>query len=149
MAIIELNPAKYNPRKNLQPGDAEFEKLKRSIKTFGYVEPIVINIKNKNTVISGHQRLNVLKHLGQTEVECVLAELDDANEKALNLAMNKVSGSWEKETLADLIKDLQDINYDVALTGFDAPEIDTLFSEVYSKDVKEDDFSVDEVLKSL
>jgi len=147
MAIIELNPAKYNPRKNLQPGDAEFEKLKRSIKTFGYVEPIVINIKNKNTVISGHQRLNVLKHLGQTEVECVLVELDDVNEKALNLVMNKVSGSWEKEALADLIKGLQDISYDVALTGFDAPEIDTLFSEVYSKDVKEDEFDLDEALK--
>jgi ParB-like chromosome segregation protein Spo0J len=78
MNIADLNPAKYNPRKYLKPGDIEFEKLKRSIETFGYVEPIVINIKNKNTVISGHQRLNVLKYLGHKEAECVIVELDDA-----------------------------------------------------------------------
>ena len=63
MKIADLNPAKYNPRKELKPGDKEFEKLKNSIEHFGYVELIVVNTANHNTVISGHQRLNVLKYL--------------------------------------------------------------------------------------
>ena len=145
MDIADLNPAKYNPRKNLKPGDAEFEKLKRSIETFGYVEPIVVNIKNNNTVISGHQRLNVLKHLGEKEAECVLVELDEKNEKALN-SMNK--GPWEKNRLQIWLKELKDSDFDVSLTGFDAPEIEELFSNVYSKDVKEDSFDIDSELEN-
>jgi len=148
MDIADLNPAKYNPRKYLKPGDKEFEKLKRSIETFGYVEPIIINIKNNNTVISGHQRLNVLKHLGHKEADCVLVELDDSNEKALNLTMNKVEGSWETEALAELLKELKEIDFDVSLTGFDAPEIDELLSNIYSKDVKEDSFDIDSELEN-
>ena len=70
--LEELNPAKYNPRKKLKPGDKEFEKLKKSIQNFGYVELIVVNAANNNTVISGHQRLSVLKNLGETEAECVV-----------------------------------------------------------------------------
>ena len=70
--LDELNPAKYNPRKKLKPGDKEFQKLENSIKNFGYVELIVVNTANNNTVISGHQRLSVLKHLGETDVECVV-----------------------------------------------------------------------------
>ena len=67
--LVELNPAKYNPRKKLKPGDREFEKLENSIKNFGYVEPIVVNIANDNTIISGHQRLSVLKHkIGRAHV---------------------------------------------------------------------------------
>ncbi len=139
LSIADLNPAKYNPRKKLKPGDPEFEKLKRSIETFGYVEPIVVNVKNNHTVISGHQRLSVLKHLGYTEADCVLVELSEADERALNIAMNKVSGSWDENLLADLIKELQSLDYDIALTGFEPPEIDQLFSEVHNKDVKEDD----------
>ena len=43
MNISKLNPAEYNPRKDLQPGDAEYEKLKRSMEQFGYVEPVIWN----------------------------------------------------------------------------------------------------------
>ena len=74
--ISKLNPAKYNPRVELKPGDAEYEKLKRSIKEFGYVELIVWNEKTGN-VISGHQRLNVLKDLGDKRIECIVVNLDD------------------------------------------------------------------------
>ena len=79
MKLSELNPAKYNPRKALKPGDKEFEKLKNSIENFGYVELIVVNTRTGNTVISGHQRLSVLKHLGREEAECVLVDLDVNN----------------------------------------------------------------------
>lgn len=145
--LSELNPAKYNPRKELKPGDKEFEKLKNSIENFGYVELIVVNEGNNNTVISGHQRLNVLKHLGKTEAECVVVNLDEASEKALNIAMNKVTGEWNETMLADLIADLQSVNYDLDLTGFEAPEIDMLFSKVHDKNVKEDNFDTEKALE--
>ena len=146
--LDELNPAKYNPRKQLKPGDKEFEKLKKSIQNFGYVELIVVNTANNNTVISGHQRLSVLKHLGEKEVECVVVELDEANEKALNIAMNKVTGAWDEQKLADLLVDLGRMNFDLDLTGFEAPEVDTLLSNVHDKKVTEDNFDVDKALEA-
>lgn len=145
--IDELNPAKYNPRKKLKPGDKEFQKLEDSIKNFGYVELIVVNAANNNTVISGHQRFSVLKHLGETEVECVVVELPETEEKALNIAMNKVVGAWDENLLADLLKDLQDSNFDLGKTGFEPPEIEMLFNQVHNKDIVEDDFDVDSELK--
>lgn len=129
MKIKELQAAKYNPRKDLQPGDPEFEKLKRSIQKFGYVELIVVNTATNNTVVSGHQRLNVLKHLGEEEVECVQVEMDEQSEKALNIAMNKISGEWDIPSLTELLQDLNDSDFDVTLTGFDIAEISELFDE--------------------
>lgn len=143
MKIADLDPAKYNPRKELKPGDKEFEKLKNSIEHFGYVELIVVNTANHNTVISGHQRLNVLKYLNVDEIECVTVEMNETEEKALNIAMNKVSGEWNEQLLADLIVDLQSVDFNVDLTGFEAPEVEQLFSKVYNKKIKEDDFDVD------
>jgi len=93
----KLNPAAYNPRKDLKPGDKEYEKLKRSIAEFGYVEPIIWN-KTTGNVVGGHQRLKVLLDLGQTEIDCVIVELDDKREKALNLALNKIQGDWTKQS---------------------------------------------------
>ena len=147
MKLDDLNPAKYNPRKSLKPGDKEFEKLKASIQNFGYVELIVVNASNHNTVISGHQRLSVLKNMGETEAECVIVEMNEADEKALNIAMNKVNGEWDVEKLADLLDDLKEMDFDLGKTGFDPPEIETLFNKVHSKDVEEDDFDVDAELK--
>ena len=83
--IEKLNPAKYNPRKDLQPGDPEYEKLKKSIEEFGYVEPIVWNERTGN-VVGGHQRLKILKELGRTEIEVTVVDLDEIKEKTLNLS---------------------------------------------------------------
>lgn len=146
--LDELNPAKYNPRKKLKPGDKEFEKLKNSIKNFGYVELIVVNTANNNTVISGHQQLSVLKHLGETEAECVTVELNENDEKALNIAMNKVAGEWDEQMLIDLINDLKDADYNLDLTGFDAPEVSELLSSVHDKKIEEDNFDVDKALEA-
>lgn len=143
--VSDLIPAKYNPRKDLKPGDKEYEKIKNSITEFGYVDPIIIN--SDNTIIGGHQRLKVLRDLGYTEVDCVVIEIDKTKEKALNIALNKISGEWNVELLKDLIDDLKESNFDIEFTGFDPPELDELFSELHNKDVKEDDFGVDEVLK--
>ena len=93
ISVDKLNPAKYNPRKDLKPGDKEYEKLKRSIEEFGYVEPVIWNQKTGN-VVGGHQRLKVLLDLGQTEIDCVVVDLDPQREKALNLALNKIQGEY-------------------------------------------------------
>ena len=138
-SVNELLPADYNPRKDLKPGDAEYEKLKRSIEQFGYVEPVIWN-KTTGTVVGGHQRLKVLMDMGISEVECVVVELSEEKEKALNIALNKISGDWDKDKLALLIVDLQASDFDVSLTGFDAAEIDDLFKD--DKKAKDDDFDV-------
>ena len=98
ISVGELKAASYNPRKDLKPGDAEYEKLKRSIQEFGYVEPVIWN-KRTGTVVGGHQRLKVMKDLGYEEVDCVVVYLDEQKEKALNIALNKISGEWDKGLL--------------------------------------------------
>ncbi len=142
MNLSELNPAPYNPRKDLQPGDEDYEKLKRSIMQFGYVELIVVNSATGNTVISGHQRLSVLLDMGVLEEDCIIVELDEGKEKALNIAMNKINGDWDKEKLALLIADLQGEDFDVSLTGFDPSEIDDLFKDTLKDGIKDDEFDV-------
>ncbi|MBU3100679.1 MULTISPECIES: site-specific DNA-methyltransferase [Clostridium] len=138
LQINDLVSAEYNPRKKLKPGDSEFEKIKNSINEFGYVDPIIAN--KDLTVIGGHQRISVLKTLGYTEIDCVVIDIDKTKEKALNIALNKISGEWNKELLAELIEDLKSLDYDVAFTGFEPPEIDELFNELHPKGVKEDGF---------
>ncbi len=87
--INKLIPATYNPRKDLKPEDEEYKKIKRSILEFGFVSPLVIN--KDMTVIGGHQRLKVLQELGFKEAECIIVDLDKTKEKALNIALNKIS----------------------------------------------------------
>ena len=96
--MTEINPAKYNPRKDLKPGDPAYEKLKRSMTEFGYVEPIIWNEETGN-IVGGHQRYKILVEEGNTEVECVVVKLSPEREKALNVALNKVTGDWEFEAV--------------------------------------------------
>jgi DNA modification methylase len=144
--VSEINPAKYNPRKDLKPGDPAYEKLKRSMTEFGYVEPIIWNEETGN-IVGGHQRYKILLEAGHTEVECVVVKLSADKEKALNLALNKVTGDWEIEALADLLHELNEQDFDLSLTGFDAAEIEDLFSQVHDKDVTDDDFDLDKALE--
>ena len=142
----DLLPADYNPRKDLKPGDLEYEKLKRSIEQFGYVEPVIWN-KATGRVVGGHQRLKVLMDLGHSQVDCVVVDLPEEKEKALNVALNKISGDWDKDKLSLLIADLQGADFDVSLTGFDPAEIDDLFKDSVKDGIKEDDFDVDAELE--
>lgn len=142
--INKLIPADYNPRKDLKPGDPEFEKLKRSIHEFGYVDPIIWN-KQTGHVIGGHQRLKILQDEGLTEVDCVVVDFDEAKEKALNVALNKISGAWDQAKLGLLISDLEASAFDVSLTGFDESEIADLLET--DSNTKDDNFDVDAELK--
>ena len=78
LKIADLIPATYNPRKELKPGDKEYEKIKNSIAEFGYVEPVIVN--KDMTIIGGHQRVNVLKSLGYDEIECIIVDFDKTKE---------------------------------------------------------------------
>lgn len=144
--VKDLLPADYNPRKDLKPGDPEYEKLKRSIEQFGYVEPVIWNEKT-GRVVGGHQRLKVLTDMGITEVDVVVVDMDTEKEKALNIALNKISGEWDTEKLALVIADLQGTDFDVSLTGFDPEELEDLFRDDVKGGVKEDDFDVEAELK--
>jgi site-specific DNA-methyltransferase (adenine-specific) len=147
LSLDALKPAAYNPRKKLKAGDKEYEKIKNSIQEFGYVEPIIVNYDM--TVIGGHQRLTVLKDMGYTEVQCVVVHIEDeAKVKALNIALNKITGAWDEQLLADLLVDLQSQDFNTDFTGFEAPEIEQLFSKVHNKEITEDDFDVEEELKN-
>jgi site-specific DNA-methyltransferase (adenine-specific) len=147
LSVDALKPAAYNPRKKLKAGDKEYEKIKNSIQEFGYVEPIIVNYDM--TVIGGHQRLTVLKDMGYTEVQCVVVHIEDeAKVKALNIALNKITGAWDEQLLADLLVDLQSKDFNTDFTGFEAPEIEQLFSKVHNKEITEDDFDVEEELKN-
>ena len=147
IAVADLRGAEYNPRKKLAPGDAEFEKLKNSILEFGYVEPVIFNKKTGN-VVGGHQRLEVLRHLGHTEVDCVVVELDDAKEKALNIALNKIAGHWDEEKLTSLLQELSGGGFDISLTGFEPDELDKLFKGTIDN-VQEDNFDEEKELGAI
>ncbi len=134
--IGQLNPAAYNPRKDLQPGDPEYEKLKRSMQEFGYVEPIVWN-KRTGNIVGGHQRYKVLLEMGLQEVDCVVVDLDETKEKALNIALNKISGEWDMSLLSDLLSDLMEDDFNIEITGFDFEEIEEMTKKNSITDIDE------------
>lgn len=124
MKVSDIKPAKYNPRKNLRPGDAEYEALQGSMERFDCVVPLIIN-KTTGTLVSGHQRLNVLKAKGIEEVEVVLVEADEEQEKLLNIALNKIDGDWDYKKLEALFEDI--LAEDIKFTGFTEEELSNLF----------------------
>ncbi|BAH42921.1 conserved hypothetical protein [Brevibacillus brevis NBRC 100599] len=151
--ISKINPAPYNPRIDLQPGDPEYEKLKRSIQEFGYVQLLVWN-KRTGNLVGSHQGFKILvNELGSTEVNVSVVDLDDIREKALNIALNKISGAWDEVTLAQVLAELQESDLDVELTGFDLEEAIDLINEYVTieidEPVKEDDFDVEKALNDI
>lgn len=151
--VSMINPAPYNPRIDLQPGDPDYEKLKRSIEDFGYVEPLVWNERTGN-LVGGHQRFKILvNEQGATEIEVSVVDLDETKEMALNLALNKIRGDWDEEKLAQVLAELQESDLDVTLTGFDQEEVMELLSDYQHIEVEEpvrdDGFDVEKALNEI
>jgi len=136
--IEKLKAAEYNPRKDLTLEDEEYQKIKRSLTEFGYVAPVIVN--SDMTVIGGHQRLKVLKELGYKEIECNIVDLDKNKEKALNLALNKISGEWDNDKLEELLAELKETDIDMDMTGFSLDEVDDILKDIIGS--KEDDFDI-------
>ena len=125
VSIERINPAEYNPRLDLQPGNPDYEHLKKSIDHYDLVEPLVWNGRTGN-LVAGHQRLKILQERGDTEVEVSVVDLSPEDEKGLNVALNKIQGDWDLELLSSLLVELEESGFDLDLTGFDQEEIDVL-----------------------
>ena len=165
--LTEIKPADYNPRKI---SDEDFQKLKNSIRTFGLTDPIIVNLKN-NTIIGGHQRYDVLvdilleeDNLAEKEYDLIekgdigfvfdvenLTLKNEDYEKALNIALNKISGEWDTVKLNSLVEELKIKDFDLELTGFDDIELEeiSLMNEIFDNvqdvdDLNEDDFLFEE-----
>jgi site-specific DNA-methyltransferase (adenine-specific) len=121
--ITSLKPAKYNPRKISR---TMLKKLKDNIKSFGLVDPLVVN--SNMTIIGGHQRYKACLELGFEEMPCVVLELSESKERALNLALNKITGDWDKTKLEKLLDDLN--VEDIILTGFSDDELSRIVEDI-------------------
>lgn len=136
--ISDLKPAEYNPRKDLKPNDPEYQRIKRSMEEFGYVDPIIIN--KDFTVIGGHQRLKVLQEQGETVIDVVVVDIPKTKEKALNVALNKITGDWDFQQLSIVLSELKEENFDIEITGFSDKELKEIDAELFGKQAKEDDY---------
>ena len=94
--IKELKAASYNPR---QISTKQYNDLKASIKKFGLVDPIIVN--KDMTVIGGHQRLKICKELKHIEIDCVVLDLSKEEERELNIRLNKNTGEFDMDILAN------------------------------------------------
>ena len=130
--ITDLIPAPYNPRQST----AKQEKhLKESLEKFGMVEPIIFN-KQTGYIVGGHFRVRELKKLGIKEIECVIVDLNEADEKELNIRLNANTGSWDWDTLAN---DWEVV--DLEAWGLEIPQFD---NEAEELEASEDDYDVPE-----
>jgi ParB-like chromosome segregation protein Spo0J len=121
IAIDKLKPAKYNPRKI---DEATLNRLTKNIEEFGFVDPVIIN--KDNTVIGGHQRIKAATKLGLEILPCIRLDLTKPKEKALNIALNKISGEWDLPMLRDLLLEIDTGEFDIELTGFNPEEIEDI-----------------------
>lgn len=148
LPVSKINPAPHNPRKDLQPDDSEYKQIEASIDGFGLVEPLVWNRCTGN-LVGGHQRFKIMIHKGYKEIQVSVVDLDLEKEKALNLALNKVQGSWDQEKLAALLEELSMVpDLNIESTGFTPVEISQLMDR-YLQTNDEDDFNVDDVVGSI
>ena len=135
--LSSLRPADYNPRKALQPSDPEFRSIERSLREFGYVDPIIIN-KN-GTIIGGHQRHTVLQALGETEADVIVLDLSERDEKALNIALNKIGGDWDMDRLREALADLKALpDIDTTVTGYDEAELNVILGNALDQEEQSD-----------
>ena len=130
VAIGDLRPDPFNPRRI---SDEEMEALTRSIREFGLVDPLVVR-KEDRSIIGGHQRLVAAKRLGFTEVPVVFVDLSEEQARLLNLALNRISGAWDEELLAQLFKELKLAEADLTLSGFCEDEITGFLKSLEAKE---------------
>jgi len=101
--IKELIPADYNPRVLKKH---QYEDLKKSLKKFGMVDPVLVNMHpdRKNIIIGGHQRTRVWEELGNDSIPCIEYNLTLDQEIELNIRLNKNTGEFNYEILANEFK---------------------------------------------
>lgn len=135
--LKDLIIADYNPRINLNPEDKEYQDIKNNINMYGMIQPFIVNIRGgQNKLVSGHQRLNVLKELGYEKVDCVLIDVPIEDEKSINIAMNKITGKWDMTKLNTIIEEVKASNT-FNFTGFSDEEVKKLKKDLEKSMQKE------------
>lgn len=143
MALSDIHKADYNPR--IMPED-EYQKLVHNIKEEGYLELIVVNKRTNYTIVSGNHRYDVLLELGWIKAHVIIIDVTLEREKALNVAMNRISGVFDQEKLENLIKNLEDSGFsDMELTGLSDFEFDMIEAN-FDDDPYADEFDNEEII---
>ena len=118
-----LHPDPANPRRI---SAAELEALTRSIRAFGLADPVITR-REDSLVVGGHQRLLAARKLGMKEVPVVYVDLSLEKARLLNVALNKISSSFDDELLARMLADLKPVtDLNLTLSGFSEDELDKL-----------------------
>jgi DNA modification methylase len=131
--IEDLRPDPFNPRRI---SDDELEALTRSIREFGFVQPVVAR-REDGSIVGGHQRLVAARKLGYKTVPVVFVDLPPEQARVLNLALNKISGEWDEELLAQLLADLSAGAADLSLSGFGDDEVKKLLRSLDHREKRE------------
>ena len=142
--IEKLKPYENNARTH---SEEQVEKISRSIKEFGFINPVLID--SNFGIIAGHGRVLGAKKLGMEEVPCLFVEdLTDEQKRAYILADNKLAldAGWDDEMLRQEIKALADLDFDVSLTGFELEDFDFNQTDI---EFEEDDYDVEEKLPEI
>jgi DNA modification methylase len=146
VAIYQLRPDPANPRRI---SEEELDSLERSIRQFGFVQPILAR-KEDGVVIGGHQRLVAARRLGLATVPVTFLDLSIEQASLLNLALNKISGTFDDALLARLLADLQSSpDIDLSLSGFGEDEIADLLRSLETREKREqvESFDLGEALE--
>lgn len=122
MKLSAIKPAPYNPRKDLQPEDSAYQKIRNSINDHGFIQPIIYNKKTGHAV-GGNQRLKILINGGVKEAVCAVIDVPLAQEKRINIALNNIGNMYDQPKLRSLMLQLRDAGYDLRKTAFDDDEI--------------------------
>jgi len=144
--IDQLRPDPANPRRI---SNAELEALTRSLKEWGFVQPVLAR-KEDNTVIGGHQRVLAARRLGYKTVPVTFLDLTVEQARLLNLALNKISGEFDNELLARMLADLKLTDVDLSLSGFGEDEVTKLLRSLETREKRErpEAFDLDAALEA-
>lgn len=120
LPLADIVECPYNPRVAIERNTPEYDTLRRSLEQHEVVEPLVVNVHNMRC-IGGNQRLTVMRDMGISEVLCsIIDQPDEAKEKKLCLALNRIGGRWDTDKLGDLLRDDEVLEWE---TGFDEAEV--------------------------
>ncbi len=147
VVIDDLNPDPANPRRI---GERELESLTRSLREWGFVQPVIVRREDR-TVIGGHQRLLAARKLGMKTVPVIWLDISIEQSRLLNMALNRIGGEWDEDLLAHMLADLQGVDgIDLSLSGFEAGELDKLLKSLNLREKREkaEAFDVEEALEA-
>ncbi len=146
VAIDDLRPDPANPRKI---AEEELDSLTRSIRSFGFVQPVLARREDR-TVVGGHQRLVAARRLGLKSVPTILLDISVEQARLLNLALNRISGEFDDQLLARLLADLQlNTELDLSLSGFGDDELKELLRSLDAREKldRAEEFDLDAALE--